>query len=156
VQQKGLLNLFIVRFVNKANISRGSKPKPIATFYAGLLALLFILLSARVIGARRNGRVALGDGGDAKLLRRISVHANFAEYAPMSILLLALVESLAAPAILLHAAGIAMVFARAVHAYGVSTEPENFRFRVTGMVTTFTVLGVLAVACIALAAMRAI
>lgn len=127
---------------------------PVAAFYAGLLALLFILLSARVIGARRSGKVALGDGGNAVLLRRIRVHANFAEYAPISIVLLALAESLAAPALLLHAAGIAMVFARAIHAYGVSSEPENFRFRVTGMVTTFTVIGVLALICIVMSAMR--
>jgi len=129
---------------------------PIAAFYAGLLALLFVLLSARVIGARRSGRVALGDGGNGALLRRIRVHANFAEYAPISIVILALAESLAAPALLLHASGIATVFARAVHAYGVSNEPENFHFRVTGMVTTFTVIGALALTCIVLSAMRAI
>lgn len=127
---------------------------PVAAFYSGLLALLFILLSTRVIGGRRSGKVALGDGGNAALLRRIRVHANFAEYAPISIVLLALAESLAAPGLLLHAAGVAMVFARAVHAYGVSNEPENFSFRVAGMVTTFTVIGALALACIVMSAMR--
>ena len=64
----------------------------VTPIYAGLLALLFILLSMRVIGTRRAARVALGDGGIPALLRRQRVHGNFAEYAPLALLLMALAE----------------------------------------------------------------
>ena len=53
----------------------------ITVFYGSLLAPLFIMLAVRVIGVRRTARIALGDGGDDLLRRRIRVHANFAEYA---------------------------------------------------------------------------
>ena len=62
----------------------------ITALYASLLAPLFILLSARVIGARRSAKVPVGDGGNTVLLRRMRVHANFAEYVPFALLLMAL------------------------------------------------------------------
>ena len=67
---------------------------PITALYAGLLAPLFLLLSVRVIRQRRGAKVAVrGDGGDAMLLRRMRVHANFAEYVPLALLLMALAEN---------------------------------------------------------------
>lgn len=126
----------------------------ITAVYASLLALFYIVLSIRVIGSRRGAKVSIGDGGNAMLLRRIRVHGNFAEYVPISLILLGLAESLAAPPWLLHAAGIALLGARAAHAYGVSQTPENFRFRVGGMGTTFTVIGILSVACLSISVWR--
>jgi uncharacterized protein len=61
---------------------------PITAFYAALLAPLFILLAVRVIRQRRGARVAIGDGGDKLLLRRMRVHANFAEYVPFALVLM--------------------------------------------------------------------
>jgi uncharacterized protein len=127
---------------------------PITALYASLLVPLFILLSVRVIRWRREAKVAVGDGGDAVLLRRMRVHANFAEYVPLTLLMLALAESLQAPALLLHLCGASLVAGRLSHAYGVSRQPENFRFRVTGMAVTFTVLGVLAATCLLRLALR--
>ena len=54
----------------------------IIPFYAAILALLYVCLSARTIGFRRKSRVSIGDGGDQELLRAIRMHANFAEYVP--------------------------------------------------------------------------
>ncbi|MGI9404501.1 MAG: MAPEG family protein [Hyphomicrobium sp.] len=51
----------------------------ITAFYAALLALFFVFLSIRVIGWRRVKKVELGHGDDNQLLRRMRVHANFAE-----------------------------------------------------------------------------
>ena len=129
---------------------------PITALYAALLAPLFILLSIRVIGRRRAARVALGPGEDKALLRAMRVHANFAEYTPFALLLLALAESLALPALLLHAAGLALVLGRAIHAYGVSQDPERIAVRVTGMAITFTVIASLAVMCLYGAVMRGV
>ena len=76
---------------------------PITAFYAALLAVLFLFLSVRVIGWRRERRVEFGHGEDFELLRRMRVHANFAEYVPFALLLMALAESMAPPNLLLHA-----------------------------------------------------
>lgn len=61
--------------------------------YAGLMGLLFVLLSVGVIRARRESGVALGDGGDRALLRRQRVHGNFAEYVPLGLVLLMCAEA---------------------------------------------------------------
>lgn len=112
----------------------------ITPIYAGLLALLFVALSFRVIGYRRQAKVALGDGGDALLTRRLRVHGNFAENAPLALLLMTLAEIQSMPAALLHVLGLALLSGRLLHAYGVSCEPEDYRFRVIGMVMTLSVL----------------
>jgi len=54
----------------------------ITSIYASLLAVLFFVLSARVILLRRVVGVGLNDGGNDYLRRLIRVHGNFAEYVP--------------------------------------------------------------------------
>lgn len=112
----------------------------IVPFYAGLLALLFVVLSVQVIRQRRGAKVAIGPGGNPSLERAMRVHANFAEYVPFAVVLLALMELQRAPAFLLHALGLVLLAGRLAHAYGVSQPNENFRFRVTGMMATFATL----------------
>lgn len=124
----------------------------VTAFYAALLAILFVVLTVRVIRARRRGKVALGDGGDKHVLRAIRAHGNFIETAPLALILLAAAESLAAPTLALHLLGAALLIGRILHAMGVAREPEDFRFRVSGMAMTLTVIGVLAVLCLALSA----
>ena len=55
----------------------------VTSLYAGLLALLYLYLTSRVIRFRRGRRVDMGDAGDPLLQRYIRAHANFAEYAPI-------------------------------------------------------------------------
>jgi len=112
----------------------------VTPIYAGLISLIFVALSFRVIGSRRQAKVALGDGGNTALTRRLRAHGNFAEYAPLAIVLMALAELQGQPALLLHIMGIALLAGRLVHAFGVSREPEDYRLRVTGMVLTLSVL----------------
>ena len=121
---------------------------PVTALYAGLLALVFVGLSFRVIFARRGARVLLGDGGDKELLRRMRVHANFAEYTPLALVLLGLAESLHANVVLLHVLGAAFLLGRLSHAWGVSQQKETLLFRQAGMIATFTVLIVTALACV--------
>lgn len=121
---------------------------PITALYAGLLAPLFLLLSVRVIRQRRGAKVAVGDGGDARLLRRMRVHANFAEYAPFALLLMALAESLQTWPWFLHLLGLALLAGRLSHAYGVSQQQETYSFRVFGMAATLGVTGAAAAACL--------
>jgi uncharacterized membrane protein YecN with MAPEG domain len=124
---------------------------PITSAYAGLLGLFYVLLSINVIRRRRGARIALGSGEDADLQRLIRVHGNFAEYAPIALVLILLVELGGAPAWLLHGLGLALLAGRTVHAYGVSQADENYRFRVIGMSLTFGVIVVSALGCLVIA-----
>jgi uncharacterized membrane protein YecN with MAPEG domain len=112
----------------------------VTPIYAGLISLLFVALSFRVIGFRRQAKVALGDGGNTTLTRRLRAHGNFAEYVPLAVVLMALAELQGQPAFLLHLMGVGLLAGRLIHAFGVSREPEDIRLRVTGMVLTLSVL----------------
>ena len=112
----------------------------IVPIYAAVLGLLYLVLSGRAIRARRAARKAIGPLGDDALERHVRVHGNFAEYAPFVLLLLAFAEIREAPEGLLHLACVGLVAGRVVHAWGVSQEPENFRFRKYGMMATFFAL----------------
>lgn len=108
--------------------------------YASLLAVLFVFLSVRTIRARRSLLIGIGHAENPAMLRAMRVHANFAEYVPFALILIYFVESALARPILVHALGAALLVGRLSHAFGVSREPEDFRFRVFGMVLTFTVM----------------
>jgi uncharacterized protein len=125
----------------------------ITAFYASLLAVLFLFLSLRVIGWRRQQRVEIGHGDDAQLLRRMRVHANFAEYVPFALLLMALAENLGPPHALVHLVGLLLLAGRALHAYGLSQTPHILRYRALGMQLTFAAIGIAALTCFSLSAL---
>jgi uncharacterized protein len=122
----------------------------ITAFYASLLAALFLVLSARVIGWRRSNRVELGDADDKQLLRRIRVHANFAEYVPLALILMALAEYMTAPRPMVHIVGLLLLAGRLMHAYGLSQTPQILRLRVWGMILTTVAIGIAALICFTL------
>jgi len=112
----------------------------IVSSYAALLALVYVALSVRTLRLRRRLRIPVGDGGDPAMLRAMRVHANFAEYVPLSLMLVFFVEAGGAPSPLVHGLALSLLAGRCAHAYGVSQTTENFRWRVAGMVMTFAAL----------------
>ena len=110
--------------------------------YAALLAFFYVYLSARTIGVRRKAKISIGDGGDDEMLRAIRMHANFSEYAPITLILLAFVDLQGGPIWLLHSLGVLFVIARLSHAYGIRSVQAPGKFRVAGMVDTFTTIAV--------------
>ncbi len=110
----------------------------ITPLYAALAAVILIGLSVRVIGVRRSRRVAIGDGADEDLVRRIRAQGNFAEYTPLALLLILLLELGAAPAWQLHLLGVALMLGRIVHAWSMTARSGNGRL--AGMSLTFFVL----------------
>lgn len=118
----------------------------ITSLYAGLLAFIFLALSARVVAVR--GRVSLGDGGDPEVLRRMRGHANFAEYVPLILVMMALLEYQQIAAWQLHAIGATLVFARVIHGIALSFTRKWFFGRFFGTVLTFTLLGVCGIFCV--------
>lgn len=127
---------------------------PITALYASLLVPLYIYLAVRVIRVRFRAHVSVGDGGDKSLLRRMRVHANFAEYVPVALILMGLAESLGLDARALHGAGVTLLLGRAAHAYGMSQEKDILPLRSAGVVATFSVLAALAVSCFYLSLRR--
>jgi len=119
----------------------------VTPLYAGLLAILFLVLSIRVVQLRGTG-ISLGDGGNPAMLRRIRGHANFAEYVPLILLMMAMLELSKFSIYLLHAMGITLFVARLLHAYALSFT-EKFKFgRFWGTLLTYIVMvvaGVLSV-----------
>lgn len=115
----------------------------ITPIYAGLAALIFIWLSARVIRYRRAHKLSLGDAGNNSLLKRMRAHANFAEYTPLCLFLLLCLELQTAQGWIIHVMGAAIVLARLSHAYGFSASPPMMQLRVFGTATTLIVLAVL-------------
>ena len=108
--------------------------------YAAILGLGFVRLSFLTLRLRRQNKIALGDGGNPQLLRAIRVHSNFAEYVPIALILIYMTESIGAPIYLIHFLGISLLIGRLSHAWGVSQENENFKFRVFGMIATFNAI----------------
>ncbi len=84
--------------------------------------------------------MTIGTGGIAELERSIRVHANFAEYVPFALLLLAMAELRGLPAPVLHLLCGCLVVGRLLHAWSVSQPREDTRIRVSGMVLTHTAL----------------
>jgi uncharacterized membrane protein YecN with MAPEG domain len=121
----------------------------ITPVYAALLALVYIGLSVRAIRLRRRLKIGIGDGGNPQMLRAMRVHANFAEYAPLAIVLIYMLEASGGHALLVQALCACLLAGRLLHAFGVSRLAENVRIRVAGMVLTFTALGGAAVSLLA-------
>jgi uncharacterized membrane protein YecN with MAPEG domain len=112
---------------------------PVTTLTAGLLGLLLVVLSFRVIAVRRASQVSLGSGGNPLLEKRMRSHANFCEYVPFCLVLLGLAEAGAMlPALALQGLAALLVVARLSHPFGL--EGAGMAFRMIGMIGTFTVV----------------
>lgn len=112
----------------------------ITPIYAALVALLFVALSFYVIAYRRAKLISVGDKGDRALLQRMRAQANCAEYAPIALILLLLVELSGTPAVVVHVLGASLVVGRVLHAYGFASHPQKFLLRQIGMLLTFLVI----------------
>lgn len=108
--------------------------------YAALLALIFVVLSVKVIAKRRQFMIGIGNNGQMALERAIRVHGNFAEYVPFALLLMFLAEYSGLATHYVHTLGTILILGRLSHAFGVQQLKEPLKFRVFGMLLTFSVL----------------
>jgi uncharacterized membrane protein YecN with MAPEG domain len=107
-----------------------------------------------VSGVERTCVVAPSRGDPARgrwrcaLLRLIRGHANFAEYVPFILVMMAMLEIDHTSIYVLHALGIALLAGRLLHGYALSFT-QRFQFgRFWGSALTLVVLAVCAVLCI--------
>lgn len=120
----------------------------VTPLYAGLLALWFLVLSLRVVGARRSQQISLSDGGDPRMLRLIRAHANFAEYVPLTLVLLGVLELSHFSRYLLHLVGALLLVGRLLHSYAIGFTERFMMGRIIGMLLTFAAILVAALACL--------
>jgi hypothetical protein len=115
-------------------------PIPATLITAGLLGLVYFILCLRVVQRRFPARIAFGDGGDQDLQERIRAHANFAEYVPFLLVLMAGIELAAGhKAPWLWLAGGTLVLARIAHAIGMSRPSPNI-FRAFGWLASWALI----------------
>ncbi len=117
---------------------------PVTSVLAFVMAGWFLVLSARVIVVRRRDRVSLGDGGNKMLNRRIRAQGNFAEYAPLGIILSALAEVQGANVLALGVLAGMLAVGRLMHGYALSFAGVSTVGRTGGMVLTLIAIALLA------------
>lgn len=123
-------------------------PLTVTALYAGLVGLLLLTLSWQVVRNRLRSRVSLGSGTDPDLERAIRAQANLAEYAPVTLVLMAVLESSAAAPGLLHVCGGVFLISRILHAIGMANPASPLNGRRLGIAGTWLVLLVLSLAAL--------
>ncbi|MES1972695.1 MAG: MAPEG family protein [Pseudomonadota bacterium] len=110
---------------------------PVTLTTAGGTALIALWLAMRTGGARRAAKISIGDGGDPALICRMRAQANFTEYAPFILILIALIEFSSGTSTWLWVASVAFLVARIAHPLGM----DGMKFgRSIGTALTFLLL----------------
>jgi uncharacterized protein len=91
---------------------------PVALAAAGAAAILNIWLGVRIGRTRVAEKVLIGDGGNQKLIARMRAHLNFAEYTPIVLILIALVELATGTTTWLWAVAALYIVGRILHPFG--------------------------------------
>jgi len=117
---------------------------PITALYAGVYALLLLVLAARISAFRMKLKVGLGDGGHPEMTRAIRVHGNSVEWMLPMLVLLLVAELNHANPLFLHVCGSVFLVARVAHAVGLSRAAGESPGRFGGTTASWLVIGVLA------------
>lgn len=108
-----------------------------AALWSGLLIIVLVLLSVRVVMGRRRLRVSLGDGGHHEMTVLTRTFANAAEYAPIGVVALILLALMGASAMEVHVIGGALWAGRLIHPFGLAVRRAPNAPRILGMVLTW-------------------
>ena len=117
---------------------------PTSLAYAGILALLSVLLANQVLYVRLRG----GKMPDWKPHATERTQANFVENVPLALVLLYLLEVAGAGAAAVHVLGTSLVVLRLFHAWGMSAYPGANYPRLIGAQGTFLLLSIMGVAAL--------
>lgn len=93
-------------------------PIPVTLLYGGICTLLLTALGGYVSMLRLRLGVSMGKEPPPELVRPIRAHGNAAEWVPLGILLLAMLEVSGVAPLSLHVMGGTLVLARVFHAAG--------------------------------------
>ena len=117
---------------------------PASLAYAGIMALLSVLLANQVLYVRLRG----GKMPDWKPHAAERTQANFVENVPLALVLLYLLEVAGAGSMAVHGFGSALVLLRLLHAWGMSAYPGANYPRLIGAQGTFLLLSIMGVAAL--------
>jgi len=114
----------------------------IVALYVALHLLLNIILMYRVGQVRIKEKIALGDGGNTKMIASMRAHANFSETAPLAVIGLIALAMMSAHPYALHLFGAVFFLGLLLHAPGRAAADGNGKGRLYGtMMTLFTYVG---------------
>ncbi len=91
---------------------------PISLTAAAAAAFINLWLGIRIGQVRTSEKVSIGDGGNEKVIRRMRAQANFVEFTPFVLILIALIELAAGTSTWLWAVMAVYMVARIAHAFG--------------------------------------
>lgn len=120
---------------------------PVSAVFASVCAVLLIVLSYRVAMFRMRQKKGLGVTDDRDFAVAIRTQANFTEYAPIALILLAIGELNGVAVQLIYGVGMAFVLFRLFHAWGMTQGRGGAHpARLIGIVGTWLALLVIAAA----------
>lgn len=111
-------------------------PPVITALYGALNALFNIYLANAVSTARRVHKVSLGEGAHPAMQVAIRAHGNNAEFVPLALIVMLLLEMCGADRVVLHVYGGALLAARVAHWIGLPRPSPNV-FRAGGVALTW-------------------
>ncbi|MCB0326758.1 MAG: MAPEG family protein [Bdellovibrionales bacterium] len=106
------------------------------SLYAGILSLLYFVISIETIQARGREKVSLGTGSENQIIHLVSAHSNFASYSPIFLILLLLVEQNQINTFVLHLSALVFLAGRILHYLSMRTKETTIKKRKLGMQCT--------------------
>ena len=116
---------------------------PITLTIAAGAALINIWLGTRVSRLRLRHKVSVGDAGNETIVNRMRAQANFVEYTPFFLVLLAAIELADGSGTWLWAVAVLYIVGRLLHPFGLDRPSPN-PLRMIGILVTWAVLAGLA------------
>lgn len=118
---------------------------PIALTTTGAAALVNLWLGIRIGRIRTAEKISVGDGGNPRLIARMRAHLNFAEYVPVVLILIGLIEAATGTQLWLWVVAGVFILGRVAHGFGMDGWMLG---RMIGTTTTFiTMIGLGLYAC---------
>jgi hypothetical protein len=103
--------------------------------FAAAFGLLNLWLSVRAMAIRLKTGAMLGDEGNKLMQARMRAQANFTEYVPLALILMALIEMMGGRGTALYIIGSLLVVGRLLHPFGLE-RPGSNPFRAAGILLT--------------------
>lgn len=113
---------------------------PVTSLYTAFLLLLMLALAANVVRLRISEKVSLGDGDNRRVRQGMRAHANAAEYVPVVLIGLALLELAGVAAWMLLLYGSVFLVGRVLHGIGMVQPRSVNPLRQLGIVFSWLVM----------------
>ncbi|MEM8592296.1 MAG: MAPEG family protein [Pseudomonadota bacterium] len=123
----------------------------ITMLYAGLMAVLFAMLSTAAAMKRGATNTPYGDGGGPELGLALRRFGNLAEYAAMALVIMLLLELSGAAPVWLHTYGAALIAFRVLHPFVIFADPDaSLALKIGRFIAAAGTAGLLAIGGVAL------